>query len=132
MNISDYKEDLQKREAGSPCYIEEASIDVRRIGGTDYNKEIEEIKKREYGFDHKDVDNNKVFGIWLAEHGVTGWSGLFDGEDEIPFSKKNARKLFTDPAYYMSINAILMVHGTDYNNYLYDEAVEDAEQVKKN
>tara|TARA_R110000803_G_scaffold95395_2_gene163358 strand:+ start:4013 stop:4411 length:399 start_codon:yes stop_codon:yes gene_type:complete len=132
MNISNYEEDLEKREKGSPLHIEDGSFDVKRFNTPESNIEIETIKKREYGFAPKDMDHNKIIAIWLSEHGVTGWDGVFDDEKELKYSKQTARQIFLNPAYYLSLNALLLQHACDYSNYLHDEIEEDIAAIKKN
>lgn len=135
MNLSNFKEDQLKQESGSPFYIGEDNeyICVRRLGTAESSKQIEDIKKALYGFAPKDIDHNAVMGHWLAEHGVTGWDGVQHGEtgEDLDFNKQNAIGVFTNPAYFQSLNALLLTHASNYANYLHDETNEDIEQVKK-
>ena len=132
MKLTDYKEDLSKQDKGSPCYLAESSFDVRRVGSSVYQKEIDTLKKQLYSFADKDFDPNELIAHWLCEYGVTGWYGVLN-PDETPleYSKANARKVFLNPAYFLSLNHLLIQHGTDYANYLHDEMLEDIDQVKK-
>ena len=135
MLLSDYKEDAQKQESGSPCYLGNGCFYVRRVGGKQYLEEVEIIKRNLYGFSPTKIDQNEVMAHWLAEYGVTGWDDIMDGNDDnkpVEYSKKNARIIFLDKSYWQSLNIILFNHGSDYNNYLEDAAGEDVEQVKKN
>ena len=131
MNISTFEESAEKQESGSPCYIEDGHFNVKRFNTTQSTIEIEAIKKREYGFAPKDIDNNKVFALWLCEYGVTGWDGIGDDEKDLEYSKSTARQIFLNPAYFLSLNLLLLQHASDYSNYLNDEAEEDVEAVKK-
>ena len=131
MKLQDYAEDVSKHESGSPFYLEDGCFYVKRVGTIEFYKQIESIKAELYGFAPKDVDHNLVTAHWLAQFGVTGWDGVLDGDDEIKFSVKNALSIFLNPAYYMSLNPILINHGKDYNNYLSDEVSEDIEAAKK-
>ena len=131
MNISGYEEDKNKQEKGSPCHIEDGSFDVKRFNTAESNIQIEDIKKREYGFAPKEIDHNKVIAIWLVEHGVTGWDGVFDDEKELKYSKQVARQIFLNPAYYLSLNLLLLQHASDYSNYLHDAIEKDVEAIKK-
>lgn len=131
MNLSNYEEDSSKQEKGSPCHIEDGSFDVKRFNTVESNMQIEDIKKREYGFAPKEIDHNKVIAIWLTEHGVTGWDGVFDDEKEIKYSKSTARQIFLNPAYFLSLNLLLLQHASDYSNYLHDAIEEDVEAIKK-
>jgi hypothetical protein len=132
MNISNYEEDKGKQEKGSPCHIEEGYFDVKRFNTPASNIEIELIKKKEYGFAPKDIDHNKVIAIWLCEYGVTGWGGVFDDEKELDYSPQAARQIFLNPAYFLSLNLLLLQHASDYNNYLHDAIEEDITAIKKN
>ena len=133
MRLDQFKESNEKQESGSPCYLGDGNFNVKRLHTPEYNKQIDAIKKNEYGFAPKDIDNNLVLATWLAEYGVTGWDGILNGDDKpLKFTRKNARKVFLNPEYFLSLNAILIQHASDYNNYLHDELIEDVEAVKKN
>lgn len=150
MKLSQYKEDLEKQEKGSPCYLYDGHFDVRRSGTPSFNKEVQEIKSRLYDFAARDIDMNLIMAHWLAEFGVTGWGGVLDEGDrveykkngklirtveirrgELEYSKKNARAIFLNPAFYNSLNLLLLQHAADYNNYLHDELEKDLEAIKK-
>jgi len=135
MNINEYKEDLVKQEKGSPCYFstnENSSyIDIRRVGTPQYKKEIEEIKKSLYAFNDQDMDTDLILANWLVEYGVTGWSGIFDEDKELTYSKATSRKIFLNPEYFRTVNQLLINHGTEYQNYLHDAANDDIEAIKK-
>ena len=132
MRLDLYKESDSKQESGSPCYLGDGSFDVKRIHTPEYNKQIEDIRKKEYGLAPKEINTNLILATWLAEYGVTGWDGILgDNDDPVKFTRQNARKVFLNPAYFLSLNAILIQHASDYNNYLYDEAIEDVEVIKK-
>lgn len=134
MKLSDFSEDTEKQESGSAYYIgEDGVIYVRRVGTTQYNKQIEDIKRNIYGFVSKDIDVGLVLGTWLAEHGVTKWENILDENDNsLEFTRQNARKVFLNPSFFNSLNVQLISHGSDYSNYLFDEAEADIEQIKKN
>lgn len=136
MNINEYREDLNKHEKGSPFYFSDdeksSYIDVRRVGTPQYKKEIEEIKKSIYTFNELDMDTDLILANWLVEYGVTGWGGVFDGDTELKYSKQTSRKIFLNPEYFRTVNALLIQHGTDYQNYLHDAANDDVEAIKKN
>ena len=127
-----YKEDREKQEGGSPCYYGEAYFNVKRANTPDYQREIEEIKNNLYGFAPKAVDSNKILAYWLAEYGVTGWDGILDEEEkELEFSRENARGIFLNPDFFLSLNLLLIQHAGDYSKYLYDAAELDIEEIKK-
>lgn len=132
MKLSQYEEDTEKQEKGSPCYLYDAHFDVKRTGTPIFNKEVQAIKSRLYDFAARDIDMNLVMATWLAEIGVTNWDGVLDKDDnELEYSKSNARAVFLNPAFYNSLNLLLLQHAADYNNYLHDEMEEDIEAIKK-
>lgn len=135
MNINDYKEDLSKGEKGSPCYFttdsDSSYIDVKRIDTEQYKKEMSELTKHLYAFNDPEMNHDLIFAHWLVNHGVTGWSGIFDGDDELAYSKQTAAKVFLNPEIFMSLNRLLLQHGRDYQNYLHDAANDDVEAIKK-
>jgi hypothetical protein len=133
MRLSDYKEDTTKQEGGSHCYIGEGFFLVRRFGTAETNKQVEDIKRELYGFAPKDIDTNLVLAHWLCEHGVAGWDGILDEEENaLEYSQQNARRVLMNPECYLSLNTLLINHANSYSNYLYDEMIEDVETVKKN
>lgn len=132
MLLSDYKEDLSKQESGSYCYLGDGHFLVKRFGTSQSTKELEEIKRELYGFSVKETDTNKVIATWLCEYGVTGWEGVLDeDENELKYSKQNARRIFLNPSYFNGLNSLLINHANMYTNYLYDEMTEDVDNVKK-
>ena len=131
MNLELFAEDPRKQEGGSPFYIDDGFICVKRIHTVEYNKQREQIKNREYGFSSREVDESLITAMWLAEFGVTDWDGVFDGDKELKFTRANANAVFLNPNYRLSLNALLINHAANYANYLFDESKEDIEQVKK-
>lgn len=107
-------------------------------------------------------DENILISEWLIEYGCVGWEGVLqenaDEEDEtkwyfffdkmrdffgkkkitkpevkeLQYSKERARNIFSNEEYFMSLNAVLFTAATNFENYLYDDADADAEQIKKN
>lgn len=131
MNLELFAEDPQKQEKGSPYYIDDGFICVKRIHTVEYNKQREQIKNREYGFSSREVDENLITAMWLAEFGITGWDGVMDGDDELEFTPANVKGVFLNPNYRLSLNALLINHAANYANYLFDEVKEDIKAVKK-
>ena len=131
MQLSDFAECPDKQEQGSPLYLDDGFICVKRIHTVEYNKQRESIRNSIYGFSPNNVDENLITGHWLAEHGVTGWEGVFDGDKELEFSRANARAVFLNPNYKLSLNALLINHAANYANYLFDEVSEDIKKIKK-
>jgi hypothetical protein len=131
MQLSDFAECPDKQEQGSPLYLDDGFICVKRIHTVEYNKQRESIRNSIYGFSPNDVDENLITGHWLAECGVTGWNGVLDGDKELEFTRENARAVFLNPNYKLSLNALLINHAANYANYLFDEVKEDIEAAKK-
>ena len=136
LKLSIFQEDPQRQENGTPIFIDkdnsDATISVKRAAGFEYQKEIAKIKRTLYGFDIESINPDEVMANWLAEFGVTGWSGLI-GEDDKPlkFTKSNSRALFKSKEYWNSLNTKLIMKASDYNNYLTDKGREDLEELKK-
>jgi len=131
MQLLDFAEDSQKQENGSPLYLDDGFICVKRIHTVEYNKQRESIRNSIYGFSPNDIDENLITSHWLAEYGVTGWDGVLDGDKELEFSRENARAVFLNPNYKLSLNALLINHAANYANYLFDEVSEDIKKIKK-
>lgn len=134
MDLSLYKEDQRKQNEGSPMHVGDSTFYVRRWGTKESQIFLRDLKKRLFGPFHKsqEDDDKILFSEWLCGYGVTGWENVTDGEQEIVFSKPVARDIFTNPEYYMSLNAILIQDAMNFENYLYDEAQEDIDALKKN
>lgn len=133
MKLSSFRENTDKQDSGSPCLIGDAYFDVRRANTPEYQMQIEDIRNKLYGFAPKNVDANEVIAHWLAEHGVTDWGGVLDeGDLPLEFNKQNCRSVFLNPEYHLSLNALLIQHAGNYQNYLYDEVNKDVEEIKKN
>lgn len=107
-------------------------------------------------------DENKLIAEWLVEYGCVGWDGVLSetaSEDEeyqwyeffhkfrhyfgkkelekpavkeLKYSKENARSVFLNPEYFLSLNSLLMQGAMNFENYLYDDASEDLDAIKKN
>jgi len=135
MSLDMYKEDLDKQSAGSPCYVKDMIFDVVRVGTKEAIEQIQDIRIKLYGVfpNPKEVNDHEIMANWLAHHGVKGWENVLDEEDgkKLEFTKSFARQLFLNKSYWMSLNQILIIHANNYENYLNDEAYEDAEQIKK-
>lgn len=106
-------------------------------------------------------DDNLLIAHWLAEYGVIGWDGVLqesaDEEQqyewyeffhrvkclfgrkkldkpkvaELPYSINAARNIFTNPEYFLSLNTAIFTGASNFENYLYDEAGEILEAIKK-
>lgn len=106
-------------------------------------------------------DENVLIAHWLAEYGVTGWDGVLQesaDEDqqyewyeffhkakalfgkkkldkptvtELIYSPSAARNIFTNPEYFLSLNTAIFAGASNFENYLYDEASDNLEAIKK-
>ena len=135
MNLNEYREDLTIHEKGAPISVGDAIFYIRRIGTPAAQKFIKELKLWLWGpfANHPEQDANELLAHWLTEYGCTGWDGVQDADTgaDLPYSQQAARKVFTNPEYYLSLNAILTNAASMYENYLHDQADEDAEALKK-
>lgn len=129
------KEDREKHEQGSPCYILDMTFYVKRIGTKKAKKEIKEIREKLYGIFPKpdEVDENEIFAHWLAEYGVVNWKDVVndDTEEPIKFNRSFARRLFLNEDYWLSLNQALIAHAMNYENYLHEQVYKDIEELKK-
>lgn len=134
MELALYAEDLDKQASGSTFYLGEGEILVRRWGTEESEKAMKDIRRSLFGPSHKGRHEDESLAVahWLVEYGIAGWSGLKDesGEEQ-KYSNRAARSLFLDKRYFKSLNVLLLNHAIDYQNYLYEEAEEDLEDLKK-
>lgn len=107
-------------------------------------------------------DENKLIAEWLIEYGCVNWEGVLSEDStedeefewyeffhkfrnlfgkkqlekpklkEVVYSKANARLVFSNPEYYLSLNTLLLQGAMNFENYLYDDASEDLDAIKKN
>ena len=134
MNLNEYREDLKLHEKGAPISVGDAIFYIRRIGTPAAQKFIKELKLSLFGpfANHAEQDANELLAHWLTEYGCTGWEGVQDESGaDLPYSQQSARKVFANPEYYLSLNAILTNAASMYENYLHEQAEEDAEALKK-
>lgn len=137
MNLSDYREDLEKHEKGTPIYIQDACFYLRRMGTDASNKALRKIKQTLYGIspDPKELNEMEIYAHWLVEFGLQDWSGVYDADDdnEIEYSERMKRKIFLNKEYWGSGGLVhqLIAEALNFENFLHDEADEDAEAVKK-
>lgn len=135
MHLALYKESSEKQMEGAPVYIGDATFYLRRWGTNESQAFLKDLRRALFGPHHRsqEGDENKVVGEWLAGYGVVGWEDVLDADSgkEFKYSKKNARMLFLDPEYYLSLNAELFMQANRFENYLYDEALDELEELKK-
>lgn len=134
MSLAEFREDPNRWAEGSPIHVNEMTFYVRRWGTPESQEKLRDIRKRLFGPFHKqqDADDDIVMGEWLTEYGVTGWEGVIEESGkELKFSKKNARGVFCNPEFFYSLNRLIYAAAANFENYLYQEAEEDTEELKK-
>lgn len=144
MSLAEFREDGNRWAEGSPIHINEMTFYVRRWGTPESQEKLRDIRKRLFGPFHKqqDSDDDIVMGEWLTEYGVTGWENVYEERSsalkaigfkpkEVRYSKKNARGIFCNPEFFYSLNRLLYANAANFENYLYQEAEEDTEELKK-
>lgn len=134
MNLADYRESLSMHEKGAPVAVGSATFYSKRLGTSKANKKIKELKLALWGpfANHDEQDANELFAHLLAEYLITGWDNVYTEEGEpLLYSKENARKIFLNPEYWLSLNTILINAANYFENFLHEQAEEDAEALKK-
>jgi len=135
MSLDLYREDLEKQEIGSPCYVAQMTFYVARCGTKKAIGEMAEIREKLYGIFPKpsEVNEHEIIANWLAYYGVVNWENVTDDEngEEMEFTPAFSRQLFLNESYWMSLNTVLITHAANYENYLSDEAYKDGEEIKK-
>lgn len=133
MKLSDYQESKQLQQEGAPIAVGDSVFYVRRLGTRESQEALKNIRQHLYGPFHKmsEVDNNRLYGHWLTEHGVTGWANVEDQDGALQYSKEAARNIFTNPEYFLSLNDLLISAALRFENYLHDEAQADGDKLEK-
>ena len=133
MKLSDYQESKELQQSGAPIAVGDSVFYVRRLGTKESQEALKNIRQQLYGPFHKmaDVDNNRLYGHWLTEYGVTGWAGVDDQDGVLEYSKEAARNIFTNPDYFLSLNDLLISAALRFENYLHDEAQADGDKLEK-
>ena len=133
MKLSDYQESKELQQSGAPIAVGDSVFYVRRLGTKESQEALKNIRQQLYGPFHKmaDVDNNRLYGHWLTEYGVTGWTGVDDQDGQLEYSKGAARNVFTNPDYFLSLNDLLISAALRFENYLHDEAQADGDKLEK-
>lgn len=131
-----FREDKDKQENGSPCYVGDMTLYIKRNGTPESKKQMADIRETLYGLhpNPKELDEWRIWAHWLAEHGVVDWEIMEEtdeGEKPLEFSRRAARDVFLNDEYRHSLVPHLANFCLNYENYLFDQAQEDAEAVKK-
>jgi hypothetical protein len=133
MKLSEYQESKELQQSGAPIAVGDSVFYVRRLGTKESQEALKNIRQQLYGPFHKmaDTDNNRLYGHWLTEYGVTGWTGVDDQDGALEYSKETARNIFTNPDYFLSLNDLLISAALRFENYLHDEAQADGDKLEK-
>lgn len=135
MRLRDFAEDQEKWASGAPIYIDAShgtiTFYVKRWGTPESEKARKDLVKALYGPMHNqsEVDANEIYAHWLAEYAVTGWENI--DEDNTKYSQRIARDVFLAPEHRLSLNQHLISQALNFENYLFDEAMEELENIKK-
>lgn len=134
MKLSEYQESQKLQKDGAPIPVGDAIFYIRRQGTKESKELIRRLQMELFGPFHalQDEDDILLRAHWLVEYGCASWQGVFN-EDDTPleYSQQSARKVFLNPEYYLSLNAILWMAAHHFENYLHEEASEDLEAIKK-
>ncbi|YP_010660153.1 hypothetical protein PP590_gp72 [Pseudoalteromonas phage HS1] len=136
-SISCFKEDQEKVTNGAPIYPMPDNADlffnVLRVGTFEQQKQMADVTRSVYGAHApRQVDNNKLWAVWLAEYGVTDWGYLEDENGKVlKFTRETCRSIFNNKDYRNTLVPTLINGASDYYSYLQDEALEAIEEIKK-
>lgn len=136
LNLSVFAEDESLKKGGVPIYplsSSDAYFLVPRVGGFEYQKQIQKITSQIYGvyIDQREIDFNRVCAAWLGDH-VQGWEGV-DDTNGVPleFTRANCKAIFNNEAYKDSLVPILIDKASKYEHFLNEEGREAIEELKK-
>lgn len=135
MLLRDFAEDPEKWASGAPIYIDAShgviTFFLKRWGTAESEKARKGIVKALYGpmHNHSEIDPDEIYAHWLAEYAITGWENI--DEDDTKYTQRLARDVFLAKEHRLSINQKLMSQAFGFENYLFDEAMEELENIKK-
>lgn len=134
MTLGLFREDADLWERGAPIKAGDTTFYVRRSGTEEFYVKRREIISKLFGLymQPKQEDEIKINAHMLAEYLVTGWDDAFDEDGElVDYSIAQARALFLDDEFKLSLNAILINASWDFGNYLKLRSDEDLAELKK-
>ncbi|ANY29586.1 hypothetical protein BOX08_gp21 [Pseudoalteromonas phage BS5] len=136
MILSDYQEDEKRQNQGVKVKIDDAVFIIKRFGTRESDIFMANLRKKKYNpyavisDGEKQHLENEVFGEWLAKYAIVDWYGVYDDNEELPYSKAAAWDIFTNPEYFLSLNNALISRAVDIKNFLHINADEDIEAIK--
>lgn len=124
------------QQKGAPFVTEGGTFYVRRSGTDEFFKFRREIAARLFGvyLQPKPECETKILAHMLSEYLVTGWDDVYDDDGQgelVPYSIENARYVFLDKRYFLSLNSLINEFSWNFTNYLHLQAEEDLEALKK-
>lgn len=134
MSLGLYRESLDLQKDGAPVAVGDSVFWLRRSGTKQYYETRRRIIQKLFGLhlQPKPEDESEINSHILCDYTVANWGSVFDEDGEaVEFSESNARHVFLDPEYRLSLNTILVNHSWDFGNYLKLNAEEDLENLKK-
>lgn len=139
MLLSLFCECPEKQRDGTPVYVASPNGDItfyiRRWGTKESEAIVKDLRRSLFGpiHRHSDDDISEIYAHWLVEYGVAKWEGLTNDETAKPveYSKDNARSLFLDKRYWLSLNQKLINDALNFEQYLIDEVEEATDAIKK-
>lgn len=135
MSLAYFRESLTKQSEGAPVHLAGITFYLRRWGTPESQEFLKTLNKKLFGPFHKAQvsDQDIIYSEWLAGYGVVGWDGCLDAEtyEPLEYSLEAARGIFTNQEYYLSLNRELINAATNFESYLFEEATEDLEELKK-
>lgn len=135
MRFSAFKENVQKQRDGAAIPIGMAVFYCKRWGTRESDAFMVKLRRELYGpfVANSEEYFPELLGYWFAEYAITGWKNVFEEEKEtlLNYSKDNARSIFLDESYWLSLNMELFKQCQNYENYLDEIVQEDSEEIKK-
>ena len=133
MDLALFREDTEKQKGGAPVYIGDATFYLRRWGTPESQRVLKDLRRSLFGPHHKsqESDESLLLAHWLADYGCVSWEGVESDGGDLKYSAKAARGVFLNEEYFLSLNVELFLNAQKFENYLYDEATEEVEELKK-
>ena len=125
MNLNNYQEDEKRQLSGDKVEIDGAMFNVKRFGTRESEIFMADLRKKKYNpndviyVGEKQHLVNEIIGGWLTKYAVHDWSNVFNGDEELPYSKAAAYDILTNPEYILSLNNALISRAVDIKNFMH-------------